>query len=146
MKTFLETISEEMGKAFEAAGYDSGLGKVTVSNRPDLCEYQCNGAMAGAKQYHKAPIMIAEEVAAAFADSPVFAKVEAVKPGFLNLTIRESFISDYLNEMREAKKFGLEHPEVPVFAPTEAQVGSTRRCRSASSWTTAGRISQSLCM
>ncbi|MBQ6362410.1 MAG: arginine--tRNA ligase [Lachnospiraceae bacterium] len=113
MKTFLETISEEMGKAFEAAGYDSGLGKVTVSNRPDLCEYQCNGAMAGAKQYHKAPIMIAEEVAAAFADSPVFAKVEAVKPGFLNLTIRESFISDYLNEMREAEKFGLEHPEVP---------------------------------
>ena len=54
MKKFLELISEEMGKGFEAAGYEAQLGRVTVSNRPDLCEYQCNGAMAGAKKYHKA--------------------------------------------------------------------------------------------
>ena len=49
MKKFLELISEEMGKGFEAAGYEHSWGRVTVSNRPDLCEYQCNGAMAGAK-------------------------------------------------------------------------------------------------
>ena len=113
MKTFLDTISEEMGKAFAAAGYDSALGRVTVSNRPDLCEYQCNGAMAGAKQYHKAPIMIAEEVAAILsgdAGSAVFSSVEAVKPGFLNLNIQDTFISGYLNEMRGAEKYGLEHP------------------------------------
>ena len=63
MKKILDLLWEEMGQAFEAAGYDPALGKVTVSNRPDLCEYQCNGAMAGAKQYHKAPLVIARDVA-----------------------------------------------------------------------------------
>ena len=63
MKKILDLISEEMQQAFETAGYDSNLGKVTLSNRPDLCEYQCNGAMAGAKLYKKAPIMIANDVA-----------------------------------------------------------------------------------
>ncbi len=56
MEKFLDLISEEMQQAFEAAGYDRELGKVTLSNRPDLCEYQCNGAMAGAKRYRKAPV------------------------------------------------------------------------------------------
>ena len=87
MEKFLNLITGEMAGAFEAAGYDPELGKVTVSNRPDLCEYQCNGAMAGAKRYHKAPIMIAGDVAGKLGDSRVFSSVEAVKPGFLNLRI-----------------------------------------------------------
>ena len=77
-----------MKNAFEAAGYERELGKVTVSNRPDLCEYQCNGAMAGAKQYKKAPLMIANDVAAKLSNSTVFEKAEAVAPGFLNLTLK----------------------------------------------------------
>ena len=85
MEKFLDLISEEMKKAFEAAGYQADLGKVTLSNRPDLCEYQCNGAMAGAKQYHKAPIMIANEVAEKLQGSEVFSEVNAGPPGFLNL-------------------------------------------------------------
>ena len=89
MEKFLNLISREMENAFEAAGYDRELGKVTVSNRPDLCEYQCNGAMAGAKRYHKAPLMIANDVAAGLQDSDVFKSAEAVKPGFLNLKLRE---------------------------------------------------------
>jgi len=63
MEKILELISKEVKAAFAAAGYDEELGRVTGSNRPDLCEYQCNGAMAGAKKYKKAPIMIANEVA-----------------------------------------------------------------------------------
>ena len=63
MKKILDLISEEVMQAFEAAGYEKELGKVSISNRPDLCEYQCNGAMAGAKKYKKAPIMIANDVA-----------------------------------------------------------------------------------
>ena len=59
-------------KDFEKAGYDPSYGKVTVSNRPDLCEYQCNGAMAGAKTYHKAPFMIADDVVAQLSDSQIF--------------------------------------------------------------------------
>ena len=114
MEKFLNLISGEMAGAFEAAGYDRELGKVTVSNRPDLCEYQCNGAMAGAKRYHKAPIMIAGDVAGKLQDSEVFSSVEAVKPGFLNLKIREEFLSSYLNEMSDEEKFGLETPGKPA--------------------------------
>jgi len=113
MKKILELISEEMQQAFEAAGYNPALGKVTVSNRPDLCEYQCNGAMAGAKQYKKAPIMIANDVAAKLADSKVFSEVSAVAPGFLNLKITEQFIGDYLSQMMQEEKFGLDMPENP---------------------------------
>ena len=113
MKKILECISEEMKNAFEAAGYDRELGKVTVSNRPDLCEYQCNGAMAGAKQYKKAPIMIANDVAAKLEGSKVFEKVEAVAPGFLNLTLENSFVGEYISGMRTEAKFGVEEPENP---------------------------------
>ncbi len=111
MKKLLDLISEEMGKAFAEAGYDASLGKVSPSNRPDLCEYQCNGAMAGAKQYKKAPLAIAGEVAEALKESEVFSQVTAAAPGFLNLKVKESFLCEYLTEMRKAEKFGLELPQ-----------------------------------
>ena len=111
MKKILDILSEEMGKAFEAAGYDASLGRVTVSNRPDLCEYQCNGAMAGAKQYHKAPFMIANEVAAQLEGNKAFKEVAAVAPGFLNLKLSEDYLLSIVKEMKSAEKFGLEAPE-----------------------------------
>lgn len=114
MKKILELISEEMKSAFEAAGYDRELGKVTFSNRPDLCEFQCNGAMAGAKQYKKAPIMIANEVVEKLADSSVFEKAEAVAPGFLNLTLKNDFVGNYIAGMSEASKYGLEEAKNPL--------------------------------
>lgn len=110
MKKILDLLSEEMGRAFEAAGYDSALGKVTISNRPDLCEYQCNGAMAGAKQYHKAPIMIANEVAEKLKDSEAFQEAAAVAPGFLNLKLSEEYLLEQLKTMAKEPKFGLEKP------------------------------------
>lgn len=114
MQKILDLISEEMMKAFEAAGYDAALGKVTLSNRPDLCEYQCNGAMAGAKQYKKAPIMIANDVAAKLSDSKVFGAAEAVAPGFLNLTLRPEFVGGYVRDMRLDRKYGLEETKNPA--------------------------------
>ncbi len=113
MKQLLETLTEEMGKAFAAAGYDAAMGKVGVSARPDLAEYQCNGAMAGAKQYHKAPFMIAEDVAAHLQDSDIFKDVAVVKPGFINLNVKESWLRAYLQEMTESVKFGMPLPEKP---------------------------------
>ena len=110
MKKILDVISEEVKKAFAEAGYDETLGRVTISNRPDLCEYQCNGAMAGAKQYHKAPIMIANDVAEKLQNSAVFSEVSAVAPGFLNMKIKEDFLIDYLVQMQGNDKFGLENP------------------------------------
>ena len=114
MKKILDLISEQVTAAFVQAGYEEKYGKVTVSNRPDLCEYQCNGALAAAKQYHKAPIMIARDVAAILETEDMFSQVDAVAPGFLNLKVKEAFVSDYLNEMRGSEKFGLEpvaHPK-----------------------------------
>ena len=114
MKKILDLISEEVMQAFEAAGYEKELGKVSISNRPDLCEYQCNGAMAGAKKYKKAPIMIANDVAAKLTDSKVFEKAEAVAPGFLNLTLSKGFVGNYVKEMRDYEKFGVEEATKPL--------------------------------
>lgn len=114
MKKLLDLISDEMKDAFEQAGYASDLGRVTLSNRPDLCEYQCNGAMAGAKQYKKAPIMIANDVAAKLMDSNVFERAEAVAPGFLNLTLRPEFVGGYIRNMRADRKYGLEETKNPA--------------------------------
>ena len=114
MKTFLEILTDEVSTAFEKAGYKKELGKVNISNRPDLCEYQCNGAMAGAKEYHKAPIMIAQDVAAVLAQSEVFSEVSAVNPGFLNMKVKESYLASFINDMATADKFGVEMPENPL--------------------------------
>lgn len=111
MNKILDVISEEVKKAFETAGYDRELGRVTLSNRPDLCEYQCNGSLAGAKKYHKAPLMIAQSVAEVLKENSVFSEVSAVAPGFLNLKVSEEFLSGYLNEMASSEKFGVAEPE-----------------------------------
>lgn len=113
MKKFLDIISEELQNAFAAAGYEPSLGRASVSNRPDLCEYQCNGAMAGAKQYKKAPIIIAQEVAEKLQAGSIFSEAGAVAPGFLNLKVKEEFIADYLKKMLSDAKFGLDMPENP---------------------------------
>ena len=113
MKKFLDLLSNEVGKAFEQTGYEKELGRVTISNRPDLCEYQCNGAMAGAKKYKKAPVMIANEVAEFLKSSEVFEKAEVVPPGFLNLNVSAEMIQKYLNDMASSDKFGVEEPAQP---------------------------------
>ena len=114
MRKRLDLITDEMVKAFEAAGLDAKYAKVTVSNRPDLCEYQCNGAMAAAKEYKKAPIMIAEEVVAQLKDNAMFESVEAVKPGFLNLKLNNEFVASYISKMQEdTERLGCDKVENP---------------------------------
>ena len=107
MEKILDIITKKMQQAFEKAGYDPSFGRVTVSNRPDLCEYQCNGALAAAKQYKCAPIQIAKAVAEQL-DRSDYDMCEAVMPGFLNLKLSGTFLAAYLDEMRTAKDFGVE--------------------------------------
>ncbi len=111
MKTLLEQLGQEVTKAFASCGYNEKYGKVSISNRPDLCEYQCNGALAAAKEYKKAPIMIAGEVAEKLSNSEVFCEVNAVAPGFLNMKLNAGFLAEYLQEMKEQEHFGVEKPE-----------------------------------
>lgn len=111
MEKLLELLSEELKQAFEDAGYDKNLGKATISNRPDLCEFQCNGAMAGAKQLKTAPLLIAQKVAEILTKNPVFSEVVAVAPGFLNLKLDEGYLKSYLDQMTKEDKFGVKEPK-----------------------------------
>ena len=113
MEKLMDLMEREISAAFEKAGYDPSYGKVTVSNRPDLCEFQCNGAMAGAKTYKKAPFMIAEDVVAALGEDTIFTKAEVVKPGFINLNLKGEYLAGYLNRMAEDKKFGVTEAKEP---------------------------------
>ena len=106
MQKILDIITAKMQQAFADAGYDASFGRVTVSNRPDLCEYQCNGALAAAKTYKCAPIQIAKAVAEKL-DASDFSMIDAVMPGFINLKLSDSFLQAYLEEMRTAEDFGI---------------------------------------
>lgn len=108
MKQILDAIGEIMADAFKEAGYDEKYAKVTLSNRPDLCEYQCNGAMAAAKEYHKAPIMIAGEVVAKLGECKAFSEINAIAPGFINIKLSNDYLCDYVFTMAKEDKFGLE--------------------------------------
>lgn len=101
MEKILDVISREVVNAFQDNGYDGKYGKVTLSNRPDLCEYQCNGAMAAAKEYKCAPFMISDKVAESLKENPMFETVDSVKPGFLNLKLHPGYLADYLQEMAQ---------------------------------------------
>ncbi|MBQ9761702.1 MAG: arginine--tRNA ligase [Oscillospiraceae bacterium] len=107
MEKILTIITQKMQQAFVDAGYEASFGRVTVSNRPDLCEYQCNGALAAAKQYKCAPIAIAKAVVEKL-DAKDYDMVEAVMPGFINLKLSGAFLQNYLEEMRTADAFGIE--------------------------------------
>ena len=113
MKKIIDLIEAEVVKAFEAAEVDAKFAKVSLSNRPDLCEFQCNGAMAAAKQYRKAPIMIANAVVEKLQESECFAEVTAVNPGFINIKLAPAYLSGYLNGMQEDERLGCDKVEQP---------------------------------
>lgn len=108
MKTYLELINEIVKAAFEACHYASEYGMVSLSNRPDLCQFQCNGALVAAKVYKESPLVIAEKVTEKLKQTSAFKQVECVKPGFINITLADAFLVEYLNKMSKAPKFGCE--------------------------------------
>ena len=113
MKKLLDQISERVSAAFASAGYDPALGRCAPSNRPDLCQYQCNGAMAGAKLYRCAPFLIAEKVAKELADEPMFAKAEMVRPGFLNLDLSPDYLARVMAQLEQDERCGCEPDAQP---------------------------------
>lgn len=113
MEKLINEIKKEVTEAFVKAGYEERFGMVSVSNRPDLCQYQCNGAMAAAKQYKKAPIMIAKEVVALLENSQTFEKIEAVAPGFINMTLHGEYLAKYVSDMSKSPKYGVEEAKNP---------------------------------
>jgi arginyl-tRNA synthetase len=114
MNKILDLITAQMKAAFAECGYEETYAKVTLSNRPDLCEYQCNGAMAAAKAYKKKPFDIASEVVAKLAGNTVFAAAEVVMPGFINLKLDSNYLAEYMNDMASAEQSGCEKSENPM--------------------------------
>ncbi len=113
MKKIVDLIIEELKPAFTGCGYDEKYIRVTLSNRPDLCEYQCNGAMAAAKAYKKKPIDIAGEVVERAKESPMFSEINAVMPGFINIRLDETYLAGYVNQLAQEEKYGLDAAEKP---------------------------------
>ena len=118
MKTLIDLITEQVTNAFTGQGYDAKYGKVTLSNRPDLCEYQCNGAMAAAKEYKCAPFMISDKIAQALAENELFESVESVKPGFINMKVSPAYLAKYVSDMKaDERRFGCDkaaHPKTII--------------------------------
>ncbi|MBR1741962.1 MAG: arginine--tRNA ligase, partial [Lachnospiraceae bacterium] len=113
MKKLMDVLQEILKKTFTEAGYDEKYAKAAFSNRPDLCQFQCNGALAAAKEYKKAPIQIAEEVVKKLEGSDTFLEITAQKPGFINMIVSHEFLADYINQLAEDERFGAEKAEKP---------------------------------
>lgn len=113
MKKLLDILTEQFENVMAECGYDVKYAKVTVSNRPDLCEYQCNGAMALAKAHKKAPIMIANELVEKLAGNDMFAEISAVNPGFINIKISDAFLADYIEQMASDENAGCDKNSKP---------------------------------
>ena len=107
MESILEVLTKKFEAVFEKASYDKSYATVGVSNRPDLCEFQCNGAMSLAKLYKKKPLDIALEVVEKLKEDKAFSKLEAVPPGFINMSLSDEFLSGYLQSMSKEEKFGI---------------------------------------
>ncbi len=113
MKTIIEIITENVKEAFVQKGYEEKYAIVTVSNRPDLCQYQCNGALAAAKQYKTAPIKIAQEIVEHLQSSGMFKEVAAIMPGFINITLSDEFLADFINQLKSDERYGVGREQNP---------------------------------
>ncbi len=113
VKNIIGLIQEELSEAFKKAGYNEKYAKATLSNRPDLCQYQCNGALAAAKEYHKAPMQIAEDIVKILKDSSSFKEITAIKPGFINIILDDAFLADFINKMTTSETFGCDKTDSP---------------------------------
>lgn len=114
METLIEKLSSIVQDKFEQIGCDKEYGRVTISNRPDICQFQCNGALAAAKKYKKAPIQIANQIVEELKNRIEFESVEAINPGFINITLKDSFIISYLSEMASDKLYGCTQALTPL--------------------------------
>ena len=114
MEKIQTILSKYVSDAFHAAGYDRSYGAVRLSDRPDLCEFQCNGALSAAKQYRKAPFMIAEDVLKCLSEEAgdIFT-AEVVRPGFLNINITDTFLADYVSRIGEDEYLSVPQVEEP---------------------------------
>lgn len=114
----IEVLEKIINENLKKIGYEDEV-NIILSNRPLLCDYQCDGIFGLAKKYHKSPIEIGEALEKQIHEmdqySDYFEKVEFVKPGFLNLTLSSKMICLFLKQMMEKEKFGIKEDKSEVF-------------------------------
>jgi arginyl-tRNA synthetase len=98
MTSLSKKLTVILENAFESLGLPRELGLVRVSDRPDLAQFQCNGALPAAKQAGKTPREVAQGLIEALQGRDEIEKLEIAGPGFLNITLKDSFIAQYLAE------------------------------------------------
>ncbi|MDB5423065.1 MAG: argS, partial [Phenylobacterium sp.] len=108
MSDLKRSLSEAVEAAFAAAGLPAGLGRVTASDRPDLADFQSNGALAAAKQVGKNPRELATAVAERLAGDPRLAAVEVAGPGFINFKMADATLAARANEIAADPRSGAE--------------------------------------
>src|ERR1700681_2639168 len=107
MTSLLSELSAIAGSAFAAEGLPPELGQVQFSDRPDLAQFQCNGALAAAKAAKANPRAIAEKIAARLGESPLLERVEIAGPGFINLKLADRALEARLQALFAAPDEGL---------------------------------------
>ena len=112
MESVIKYLTNKVSDAFEKCGYERRLGQVSVSDRFDLCQFQCNGSFEGAKLYKKAPLMIAEQIAEILRQDSEFKAVDAVRPGFINITLTDEFLTKAANEILADENLGIPKPGI----------------------------------
>jgi arginyl-tRNA synthetase len=108
MPSLIAQLSEFLGQVFESEGLDKSFGRVIVSDRPDLAQFQCNGAMAAAKAAKKNPRAVAEAVVTKLKENTIFSKIEIAGPGFINLTLTDDALKQYITSIVKDPRCGAE--------------------------------------
>lgn len=111
MRLITEQLSELLEKAFTNAGYDAKNAQAVISGRPDLCQFQCNGALPNARLFKKSPMVIANEVISLLADDEMIEKVEAAAPGFINIVLSDKYLIGYLTGVTNDPYLGIPQAE-----------------------------------
>ncbi|HSC19548.1 MAG TPA: arginine--tRNA ligase [Rhizomicrobium sp.] len=106
MSSLLAELSGIVGEAFATEGFPSELGQVQSSDRQDLAQFQCNGALPAAKQAKTNPREVAEKVAKQLRANPIFAKVEIAGPGFINLNLRDEALAERMQTLAADQELG----------------------------------------
>lgn len=109
--SLVSDLSELFGDAFSAAGIDRSAGLVVLSQRPELAQYQCNGALAAAKRAGRNPRELAQEVLDGLVDRSPFESLEIAGPGFINIVVTDDYLARYAQVMEDDERCGIPSPE-----------------------------------
>ncbi|MCP4356123.1 MAG: arginine--tRNA ligase [Proteobacteria bacterium] len=114
MNTFEQQLTNLFTHSFDALGFDKNMAKVVVSNRPELCQFQCNAAMPLAKIAKKNPLEIAQDIISKLPDNEIIKNIEAVAPGFININLTEEFIAKHISSLIDDKRQGFDKKDKPL--------------------------------